>query len=204
MSRFSLVLPTTPSQGGYDGLDYARRLGTLIGPGRKSPDASRNAADLHAVGVALRRAHDTNAAALAEAFVSDATHLLDEWERIYRVPAPSSDTATRRAQLTARTRAGFVGHPTTIVDAIRDIAGADASVTEYLWSQVTASPGWVFNVVVRVDASVYDDAQQLAQVDDVVQRMKPAHVRATFTGTPVTGFLCDDASSLTDNTVLAT
>ena len=41
-------------------------------------------------------------------------------------------------------------------------------------------------------------------VDDVVQRMKPAHVTVTYTGTPMTGFLTDDSNSLTDNTVLAT
>lgn len=206
MSRFPLVLPSAASQGSYDGLAWARRLGTLIGPAIESPDDSRNAADLHTWGVALRRGHDTNAAALSEAFVSTATYLLDEWEAIYRVPVPSTDTDTRRAALLARTRAGFVGHPDTIEVAIADIAGVSASVTEFLWSQVTTNPKWVFNIVVRVDSSVYETAPdhtpELAQVDDVVQRMKPAHVRATYTSTPTTGFLTDDASSLTDDTVL--
>lgn len=207
MSRFPLVLPSAASQGSYDGLAWARRLGTLIGPAIESPDDSRNAADLHTWGVALRRGHDTNAAALSEAFVSTATYLLDEWEAIYRVPVPSTDTDTRRAALLARTRAGFVGHPSVIEVAIADIAGVSASVTEFLWSQVTESPSWVFNIVVRVDSSVYETAPdhtpELAQVDDVVQRMKPAHVRATYTSTPTTGFLTDDATSLTDDTVLA-
>ena len=206
MSRFPLVLPSTASQGSYDGLAWARRLGTLIGPTIESPDDSRNAADLHTWGVALRRGHDTNTAALSEAFVSTATYLLDEWEAIYRVPVPSTDTDTRRAALLARTRAGFVGHPGVIEVAIADIAGASADVTEYLWSEVTANPKWVFNIVVRVDASVYgtspENTPELAQVDDVVQRMKPAHVRATYTGTQTTAFLCDDANSLTDDTVL--
>lgn len=208
MSRFPLVLPTAASQGAFDGLAVARRLGTIIGPALVAPDDSRNAADLHAFGVALRRGHDTNDAALDEAFVSTAYYLLDEWEAIYRVPVPSSDTDTRRAALLARTRAGFVGHPSVIVAAIRDIAGTSASVTEFLWSQVLESPRWVFNIVVRVDSSVYETAPdhtpQLAQVDDVVQRMKPAHVRATYTSTPTTGFLCDDAASITDDTVLST
>ncbi len=207
MSRFPLVLPSTASQGSYDGLAWARRLGTLIGPAIESPDDSRNAADLHTWGVALRRGHDTNAAALSEAFVSTTTYLLDEWEAIYQIPVPSADTDTRRSALLARTRAGFVGHPSVIEVAIADIAGASADVTEYLWSEVTANPKWVFNIVVRVDTSVYGTAPAhtpaLAQVDDVVQRMKPAHVRATYTSNPTTGFLCDDAFSLTDDTVLA-
>lgn len=206
MSRFPLVLPASASQGSYDGLAVARRLGVLIGPALSSPDDSRNAGDLHAWGVALRRAHDTNAASLSEAFVSTSTYLLGEWEAIYAIRNPSTDTATRRTALVARTRAGFVGHPDVIATAIADIAGANVSVTEYLWSEVTANPKWVFNIVVRVDDSVYgtspDNTPELAQVDDIVQRMKPAHVRATYTGTQTTAFLCDDAASLTDNTVL--
>lgn len=204
MPHFPLVLPTTSAVVSSDGVAFARRLGTLRGPAVASPDASRNAADLLARGEALAAARATNLAALDEAFVHTATHLLTEWERIYRVPAPSSDTATRRAALVARTRARRGNHPTTIVAAILGIAGTSASVTEIGWSLVTADPKWVFNIVVRVDQNVYLDAAQLAQVDDVVQRMKPAHAIVTYTGMPTTGFLADDGNSLTDNTVLAT
>ena len=204
MPHFPLVLPTTSAVVSADGVAFARRLGTLIGPSLRAPDSSRNAADLLARGEGLAAARATNAAALDEAFPHTATHLLTDWERIYRVPAPSSDLATRRAALAARTRARRGNHPRTIVAAIQGIAGTSASVTEPLWSVVTADPKWVFNLVVRVDVNVFLDAALLAQVDDVVQRMKPAHVTVTYTGTPTTGFFTEDSNCLTDDTVLAT
>ena len=195
---------------------FARQFAQLLGPWFAAADGSRNAADAEAIGVALAELSDTNESVGREAFVNLAVDLLPEWETLYKIPAPLTVTTDRQASLLARTRAGFIAHPRTIVDAIRDIAGADTEILETLWSDVLAYPARVHGFVVRMSADAYGTPPTPAgapapgytatyfQIVDVVSRMKPAHTEAVYTGTQTTAFLTDDPNSLTDNTVLRT
>ena len=185
---------------------FSRQLAQLHGPWFAAPDGSRNAADVAAHGEALAELSGTNESVGAEAFVNLASALLPEWEALYKIPAPLTTTAARRASLLARTRAGFIAHPRTMVEAIRDIAGASATILEPLWSDVTADPERVHTIVVRMSADAYGTptahTATYLQIADVVNRMKPAHIAAVYTGTQTDDFLTDDPDSLTDNTVL--
>jgi len=189
-----------------DQVAIIRQLGRLLGPWYGAADDTRNAADIIGLGYMIATVRETTSDSLAEAFVGEATNLLAEWEAIYRIPSPSPDIATRRTALLARTRAGSIAHPVTMQRVILGLAGASAAIIETIYTGCTADPDQVHRIVVAVDASVYgsspDYTPQLDQVDDVVQRMKPAHVIVTYTGTQTADFLTDDANSLTDNTVL--
>lgn len=184
----------------------ARQIGKLLGAWLDAPDGSRNASDLLAFGTTIGLAGETTSAIGREAFVNLASYLVDEWETIYGIVSVSTDTETRQSELLARARAGFVGAPATIVTAIQLLAGADADVVETPWHEVTATPERVFSIIVRVDADVYGEAPDhtmtMTRIEAVVDRMKPAHVEAVYTGTQTDGFLTDDQNSLTDNTVL--
>lgn len=197
-------LPTT---GGTETeVALARQLGRLMGPWFGAADGSRNAADALALGMAVGDARATTIASGLEAYVNLATYLLPEYERLYQITARATSTTERRDALLARARAGFVGAPRTIETAILSVAGTSASVIETLWSEVTALPRNVHTIVVRMDPNVYGTppvyTATFFEVKAVVDRMKPAHVRAVYTGTQTNGFLCDDTNSLTDNTVL--
>ena len=198
-------LPSAPALDETSRL-YSRQYAMLLGPWYAAADGSRNAADAETIGASLAASSATNEDVTLEAFVNLASVLLPEWETLYKIPAPLTTTAARRTSLLARTRAGFIAHPRTIVEAIRDIAGTDATVLEPLWSEVTANPERVHVIVVRMSAAAYgtppDHTATYLQVVDVVDRMKPAHIEAVYTGTQTDGFLTDDADSLTDNTVL--
>lgn len=191
-----------------DELAVVRQLGRLIGPWFDAPQDSLNAADLVAIGTALYAEVETTTESLDEAFVSSTTDLVTEWLALYAIPLPPTTLAAQRTALVARSRAGFIGHPRIIDTAIRDLAGVDTDVIETLWSEVTALPRNVYVIVVRMDADVFGTPPTYTptyrQVVDVVNRMKPAHIEAVYTGTQTTAFLCDDANSLTDNTVLRT
>lgn len=202
--RFPQPLPTT---GGTETeVTLARQLGRLLGPWYAAADGTRNAADLLALGMAAGDARATTLASGAEAYVNLATYLLPEYETIYRVTSRSTTTDARRAVLLARSRAGFVAAPRTIVSAIGELAGTTATILETVWSEVTAVPRNVHTIVVRMDPNVYGTPTVYTgtyfDVRAVVERMKPAHVRAVYTGTQTSGFLTDDTNSLTDNTVL--
>lgn len=205
MLNASQPLPTDTSLKA-DELLVVRQLGRLVGPWLDAPQDSLNAADLITFGTAVFAESETTAESLDEAFVNTASDLLSEWIALYAIPMPPPDAASQRVALLARSRAGFIGHPRIIDTAIRDLAGVDTDVIETLWSEVTALPRNVFVIVVRMDADVYGTPPTYTptfwQVADVVDRMKPAHVQAVFTGTQTDDFLTDDDNSLTDNTVL--
>lgn len=198
-------LPTAPTLDDTERL-FARQFTMLVGPWYGAADGTRNAAEVEGIGESLAESSGTNDRVGAEAFVNLASTLLPEWEVLYKIPAPLTTTTARRTSLLARTRAGFIAHPRTIVEAIRGIAGAEATVLEPLWHEVTADPERVHVIVVRVSAAVfgtpYVNTATFLQVVDVVDRMKPAHIEAVYTGTQTDGFRTDDAESLTDNTVL--
>lgn len=198
-------LPTAPTLDDTERL-FARQFAMLLGPWYGAADGTRNAAEVEGIGESLAESSGTNDRVGAEAFVNLASSLLPEWEALYKIPAPLTTTAARRTSLLARTRAGFIAHPRTIVEAIRGIAGADATVLEPLWHEVTASPERVHVIVVRVSEEVfgtpYVNTATFLQVVDVVDRMKPAHIEAVYTGTQTDGFRTDDPNSRTDNTVL--
>ena len=198
-------LPTAPSLDDTERL-FARQFAMLLGPWYGAADGTRNAAEVEGIGESLAESSGTNESVGREAFVNLASALLPEWEALYKIPAPLTTTAARRTSLLARTRAGFIAHPRTIVEAIRGIAGTEATVLEPLWSEVTANPERVHVIVVRVSADAYgsppDYTATYLQVVDVVDRMKPAHIEAVYTGAQTDGFLTDDPDSLTDNTVL--
>lgn len=200
-------LPTDPALKANE-LAVVRQLGRLVGPWLEAPQDSLNAADLITFGTAVFAEVETTEASLDEAFVNTARDLLSAWISLYAIPQPPTTEAGQQAALLARVRAGFIGHPRIIDTAIRDLAGVDTDVLETLWSEVTALPRNVFVIVVRMDADVYGTPPTYTptffQVADVVNRMKPAHVQAVFTGTQTSGFRCDDPNSLTDNTVLRT
>lgn len=204
MSRGPQPLPTTG--GKDDEVSVARQIGRLLGPWLGAEDGSRNAADLLALGMAVNDARGTTTSSGTEAYVNLATYLLPEYETIYQITARSTSTDGRRSALLARARAGFVGAPRVIEDAIRDLAGTSTDVIETLWSEVTAAPENVHTIVVAMDANVYGTppvySATFYDVRAVVERMKPAHVDAVYTGTQTTDFLTDDTNSLTDNTVL--
>lgn len=199
-------LPTT---GGTETeVALARQFGRLMGPWFSAADGTRNAADALAFGMAVGDARETTIASGLEAYVNLATYLLPEYEALYRITARPTSTADRRLALLARARAGFVAAPRTIATAILSVAGTSAAVIETLWTGVTALPRNVHTIVVQVDPNVYGTptiyTAPFFEVKAVVDRMKPAHVRAVYTGTQTNGFLCDDTNSLTDNTVLRT
>ena len=198
-------LPTAPTLDDTERL-FARQFAMLLGPWYGAADGTRNAAEVEGIGESLAESSGTNDRVGREAFVNLASSLLPEWEALYKIPAPLTTTAARRTSLLARPRAGFIAHPRTIVEAIRGIAGADATVLEPLWSEVTANPERVHVIVVRVSEEVfgtpYVNTATFLQVVDVVGRMKPAHIEAVYTGTQTDGFRTDDPNSRTDNTVL--
>lgn len=204
MPRSPQPLPTTGDTEAR--VRLARQIGRLLGPWYSAPDGSRNAADLiaHAQEVDDTRTDLENAG--LEAFINLTTYLLSEYEGVYGITAIATTTEGRRAALLARSRAGFVAHPVAIDDAIRDIAGTDTDIIETLYSEVTALPRNVHVIVIRMDPNVYGIppiyTQTFFDVQTVVERMKPAHVQAVYTGTQTTDFLTDDTNSLTDNTVL--
>lgn len=197
-------LPTTG--GSETEVTLARQIGRLLGPWFRAPDGSRNAADLLAFGMAVGDARETTTASGLEAYVSLATYLLPEYETLYRITARGTSTEDRRNALLARARAGFVGAPRTIEAAILSVAGESATVIETVWTGATARPRNVHTIAVQMDPNVYGTppiyTAAFFEVKAVVDRMKPAHVRAVYTGTQTGGFLTDDSNSLTDNTVL--
>lgn len=199
-------LPTT---GGTETeVALARQFGRLMGPWFHAADGTRNAADALAFGMAIGDARSTTVASGLEAYVNLATYLLTEYETLYRITSRATSTDDRRAALLARARAGFVGAPRTIATAILSVAGTSAAVIETVWSDVTAQPRNVHTIVVAMDPNVYGTPPTYTapffEVKAVAERMKPAHVKAVYTGTQTDGFLTDDPNSLTDNTVLRT
>lgn len=188
------LVPTDATDAGA----LARQLAALVGPAVQAPDGSIAAQEYLALATALQTARQTTINALAEAFVDAATNLLSEHEAEYGLPIRSDLSAdTRRAALTARARA-YAGTAQRITTAIGAILGT-TSVTETTLAG-TASPRDVFRIGITMTSTQYADPVIVAQVLTQLDLMAPAHLNWCL-GNQV-GFKCDDASSLTDLTLL--
>lgn len=194
-------LPTTAGDAG----DFARRLLRLLGPAYSAPDGSQNAADALGIGGALAASQDTNTESLDEAFPNTAVSLLNEWEAMLGLPVGQGGAtqAQRQAALLARWRTRFAGTPEAIAIALAPLNGGERpTFRETLWSECTANPAWVFVFTVRIAQATRDNPALLASVRAVIDAMKPAHAGYQITTTQTGGFFCNQATSLTNNTVL--
>ena len=185
MSGFRQALPSTATAAG----DVARRLLTLKGPAIQAPDGSLNAADALALGASLEDARTMLSTARAQAFVCDATYMLDELERLYGLTVDTgATTAARQARLLAFVRANAAGTPASIEVAVATLTGA-CRVVEYTAREVYAtdpSPTaetrrGVFRFAVVVPRAYAESAQWRTLIAAVVNRMKPAHTSFTVT-----------------------
>ncbi|HND55276.1 MAG TPA: DUF2313 domain-containing protein [Pirellulaceae bacterium] len=183
MSGFRQALPSTATAAGT----IARRLLVLKGPAFQAPDGSLNAADALALGASIEDARQMLATARAQAFVCDATYMLDELERLYGLPVDlTSADAVRQSRLLAFVRASAAAIPSSIEAAVATLTGT-CTVTEFSASDVYAtdpSPTsetrrGVFRFVVAVPLAYAENSAWRALISAVVNRMKPAHT--TFT-----------------------
>lgn len=183
MSGFRQALPSTATAAG----NVARRLLTLKGPAIQAPDGSLNAADALALGASLEDSRQVLATARLQAFVSDATYMLDELETLYGLPLnPTASNATRQARLLAFVRASAAGTPSSIEAAVATLTGS-CSITEFTAAEVyatdphptAATRRGVFRFVVVVPTSYVENPAWNSLITAVVNRMKPAHT--TFT-----------------------
>lgn len=184
MTTFPQALPSTATAAGT----IARRLLTLKGPALQAPDGSLNAADALSLGASLEDARQVLAGARAQAFVCDATYMLDELEALYALPVdPTSTTASRQARLLAFVRATISGVPASIESAVASVTGT-CRVVEYTAAEVYAvdpSPTAatrrnVFRFVVIVPSGFITNASKQRLVRSIVDRMKPAHTAYTL------------------------
>ena len=197
------IVQPLPTKAGAIG-DLARQLLRLLGPAYPAPDASLNAADALNLGRGISDARDTTAASLDEAFPDTALYLLSEWETMLGLPVSAGrlSTAARRAALLARWRTRFSGSPDAIISALTPLNSGNApTMRETVGIESTANPPRVFVFTIRTGFDP-NNAPAIAPLASVVDVMKPAHTKAVFTSKQMDGFLCDDAASLTDNTVL--
>ncbi len=183
MSGFRQALPSTATAAG----NVARRLLTLKGPAIQAPDGSLNAADALALGASLEDSRAMLATARAQAFVCDATYMLDELEAQYGLPVdPTMATAARQNRLLAFVRASAAGTPVSIAAAVSTLTGS-CSIVEFTAAQVYATDPHptaftrrgVFRFVVVVPTAYVTSPTWNALISAVVNRMKPAHT--TFT-----------------------
>lgn len=198
------IIQPLPTKGGAIG-DLARQLLRLLGPAYPAADNSLNAADAINLGRGISDARDTNAASLNEAFPDTALYLLSEWETMLGLPVSSGrlTTTERRAALLARWRTRFSGSPDSIISALTPLNSDTAPpMRETAALDSTANPPRVFVFTLKVIPDV-SDAAALAPLRAIVDVMKPAHAAAQYTDQSLTaGFRCNNAASLTNNTVL--
>ncbi len=74
-------------------------------------------------------------------------------------------------------------------------------MSETVAIESTANPPRVFVFTIRTGFDP-NNAPTIAPLASVVDVMKPAHTKAVFTSKQMVGFYCNDAASLTNNTVL--
>jgi len=197
------VIQPLPTKEGAIG-DIARMHLRLMGPAYPAADLSTNAADAVALATALSDSRDTNVNSLAEAFPRDATALLDGWETMLGLHVSSGrlTTTERRAALLARWRTRFSGSPDAIISALTPLNNDVApTMRETAAIDSHANPPRVFAFTIYT-ARDPNDAPTIAPLASVVDVMKPAHTKAVFTSKQMVGFYCNDAASLTNNTVL--
>ncbi len=197
------IIQPLPTKEGAIG-DLARMHLRLMGPAYPAADASTNAADAVALATGLSDLRDTNTASLAEAFPNTASALLSEWERMLGLTVSSGalTTTQRQARLLARWRTQFAGTPNAIVRALTPLNNDIApTMRETAAIDSHANPPRVFAFTIRTGIDP-NDAAAIAPLASVVDVMKPAHTKAVFTSKQMVGFYCNDAASLTNNTVL--
>ncbi len=198
------IIQPLPTKEGAIG-DLARQLLRLLGPAYPAADNSLNAADAINLGRGISDARDTNAASLNEAFPDTALYLLSEWETMLGLPVSSGrlTTTERRAALLARWRTRFSGSPDAIVSALTPLNSGNApTMRETVAIESTASPSRVFVFTIRTGIDP-NNAAAIAPFVSTVDVMKPAHAAAQYTDKSLTaGFRCNNADSLTNNTVL--
>ena len=197
------TLPTADTTAGR----FARELALLLGPAYGNAPASSNRLDdLMALGYALGYAWQRQKDALDEAHPATAEELLSDLEEEYGLPVDESLPAgARRGLLLAKIRARFEGTPDAM--ELTALPVAAAQVLEILARDVAhTDPRAVYRLVVTLSAADYGS---LTEESDVRRRLrvllaqqKPAHTFAAF-AIDMTGFLCDDAESLTDRDALA-
>lgn len=198
------IIQPLPTKDGAIG-DLARQLLRLLGPAYPAPDDSLNAADALNLGRGISDARDTNAASLNEAFPDTALYLLSEWETMLGLPVSAGrlTTTERRAALLARWRTRFSGSPDSIISALTPLnSDTPPTMRETVAIESTANPPRVFAFTLKVLPDV-SDAAAVAPLRAIVDVMKPAHTAAQYTDKSLTaGFRCNNADSLTNNTVL--
>ena len=184
-------------------LPIVRQLARLRGPAFPSPDGSPNAGDVLTLGAELALSRALTIATLGEAFPDSVTTMLSEWETMLGLPNGASLTDDdRRLRLLARYRTRFAGTPQAILSALTPISpGAKPTLRETLAIDSHANPARAFAFTVRTD--IDPNSSAIAPLVDIVGVMKPAHTMAVFTNKSLTaGFFCNQANSLTNNTVL--
>lgn len=181
--------------------DLARMLARLCGPAFQAGDDSTNAADFVTLGRELDATRTVLANCIRNAFPSETSELLLEWEGTLRVPTDKSlGDSGRRTVLLARWRARRSGSPTAIEDAL-SVLDAGADVREYSAAECASTlPRCVFRFGVRVPS--YYGTAKIGRITALLDAMKPAHTDYSLTSRPLTGFLCDDANSVCDDTLI--
>lgn len=183
----------------YDAL--ARMLARLCGPAFQAPDDSANAADFVTLGRSLHDVRETLSDCLDNAFTTTADALLTEWEATLRVPTDEDISgADRRDVLTAKWQSRRSGSPSSILAALR-ILDSGANLREYSAAECASTlPRCVFRFGVQIPT--YYGAPKEPLVRSLLDAMKPAHTDYSLTSKPLSGFLCDDADSVCDDTLL--
>ena len=204
---------------------FARQLATLIGPATQAKDGSHIAEDDRILSHALTDAESTLSTLLGDMFPNTTTDLVGRWEIYLGIYSnPSLSLATRQANLLAKWRALFGGQPTVMSAAIQSLdPGAliqewnrtqiNAGSSNSAYATVTARRVFMFSVLVSATAAV--NPLTIAAIESILSQMMPAYTSYQDTSSaqgsvPAFGigtkgpFRCDDANSLTDQTLLST
>ncbi len=164
-----------PTEAGAAG-DLARQLARLVGPAIQAGDSTVAAQEYLALGGALADARQTTLAAIAEALPQTALHTLSAWEAMLRIPVrPGAAPADRRAVIVARLQASG-GTPSRIELAASTFAGGACGVYEVAWSSLAAGfERYVFRFVIGIPVALVDDEAFRAALDELLERVSPAH-----------------------------
>lgn len=195
--RFPLALP--PGTENFD--HFARELVLLLG--WSAGEGTLLAEDARVLGKALADAWQALDDAGKENFVTLAEQMLTEWESRVGAPlSPGSATADRQYALTAKRRAVGGNTRGRVLAAVKVF---DASASIVTTTAQFASDNYdarvVFNWAVAVTQTVY--RQWGSQLAALVETLKPAHTKCNVGVLAGDGvFRCDDADSLTDETLL--
>lgn len=202
---FDTATHTAPT---YDpiSLATARRIAALMGPGAgNAPDGALMSALVRGLGGGVATVNETVQRALSQAFVGEATDLLDALEAEWGLPNGSGmTTAQRQARLVAQVRANVGGTPQNILAAVQTLA-PEATLRENTAAAVaTTNPRGVFLFALVLSDTDAENSHLVAQVESLLDAMKPAHTGDAITNS--VGFYTDDdpTPSWTDLTVLDT